>query len=353
MTTQTTSYGSMTKQQRNILIKGSVTLFALFILSAYLMPLVYGGTTSLKTKAQIADVNSPLLPYEPITYVYEGRNYDVYQVPTENGLQEWALFKKGREASFFIDPNNVEAGPIEWTGRWRTLDRVREFSPKWSNYIEAFQTIDFLLLLRNTLFYAIITTVAAVSSSAFVAYGFARFDFPFKNGLFMLVMATIILPPQVTLVPKYAFFLQIGWVGTWLPLIVPTFFANAYNIFLMRQYFMTIPREMDEAAMIDGAGPLRTFFYIILPQAKPALMAVTLFHFFYAWNDFFEPLVYLAGKASLYPLTIGLTFFNDLFSQEQHLIQAASFMTLIIPLIIFFLAQRVFIQGVVITGVDK
>lgn len=341
------------QRRKQILTRGALTMFALLVLSVYLMPLLYGAVTSIKSKAQIADINAPLFPAETLTFEYEGKEYDIYQVPTDDGMKEWALVKKGREASQFVDPRNPDAGRIDWEGRWRTLDRVRGFAPQWDNYREAFTKIDFLLLLRNTLSYAFITTFAAVASSAIVGYGFARFDFPYKNLIFMIVIATIVLPPQVTLVPKYAFFTYIGWTGSWWPLVVPTFFANAYNIFLMRQYFMTIPRALDEAAMIDGAGPIRIFWSINLPQAKPALVAVSLFHFFFAWNDFFDPLIYLAGKPDLYPLTIGLTFFQGVFSQDQHLIQAASFMTLIIPLIIFFLAQRFFIQGVVITGVDK
>lgn len=341
------------QQRKKILTRGAITMFALLVLSAYLMPLLYGVVTSIKSKAQIADINAPLLPAEALTFEYEGKEYDIYQVPTDSGVQEWALVKKGREASQFVDPSNPEAGPIDWEGRWRTLDRVRGFAPQWGNYAEAFNKIDFLLLLRNTMVYAILTTIGTVISSSIVGYGFARFDFPYKNVIFMVVIATIILPPQVTLVPKYAFFTYIGWTGSWWPLVVPTFFANAYNIFLMRQYFMTIPRALDEAAMIDGAGPIRIFWSINLPQAKPALVAVSLFHFFFAWNDFFDPLIYLAGKPDLYPLTIGLTFFQGVFSQDQQLIQAASFMTLIIPLIIFFFAQRFFVQGVVMTGVDK
>lgn len=350
--TQSTS-SQIQAQRKKILTRAGITMFTLLLLSIYLMPLGYGTVTSLKSKSQIADPKAPILPSLARTFEYEGKEYDVYQVPTDNGVQELALFKKGRENSKFVDPASPDAGLIEWEGRWRTLTPARELAVQWSNYPEAFTAIDFLLLLRNTLMYAGITTFAAVVSAAIVGYGFARFDFPFKNVLFIIVIATITLPPQVTLVPKYAFFAYIGWTGTWWPLIVPTFFANAYNIFLMRQYFMTIPRELDDAAMIDGANPMQIFLSINLPQAKPALVAVGLFHFFFAWNDFFDPLIYLAGQPDLYPLTIGLTFFSGQFSQEPQLIQAASFMTLIIPLIIFFLAQRFFIQGVVMTGVDK
>ncbi len=341
------------KRRRQILTRGIITLSTLLIVSVYLMPMAYGVTTSVKTEQQISDPEAPILPVETTVFEYEGKEYDVYQVPTDDGIQEWALVKKGREASSFVDPNNAAAGLIEWEGRWRTLDRVQKLGPQWQNYPEAVDKINFFRLLGYTLMYAIVTTIAAAGSASVVAYGFARYDFPLKNVLFMIVIATMILPPQVTLVPTYAFFNRIGWTGSWLPLIIPTFFSNAYNVFLMRQYYMTIPREMDEAAMIDGAGPIRTFVSVMLPQAVPALTAVTLFHFFFAWNDFFYPLIYLAGKPQLYPISVGLTFFQGLFDNSPHLIQAASILTIVLPLAIFFMAQRIFIQGVVITGVEK
>lgn len=352
--TEKLSEWQLRQRRRKILTKGGLTLFGLLILSMYLAPMAYGFLTSLKTKAQISDPSAPILPYEAFTYEYEGKEYDVYSVPFPDGtVNEMALVQKGRESSQFVDPSNPDAGLVEWEGRWRTLEPAREFSPNWSNYPEAYDKINFGLLLRNTLMYCIITTILAVGSASLVSYGFARYDFPFKNVLFIVLIATIILPPQVTLIPQYTFFTRIGWTGTWLPLIVPTAFANAYNVFLLRQYFMTIPRDMDEAAMIDGAGHFRIFRSVILPQAVPALTAVTLFHFFFAWNDFFGPLIYLSGKPHLFPLSVGLTFFNGLYDTSPQLIQAASIMTLLLPLTIFFLAQRVFIQGVVITGVDK
>ncbi|RMG87139.1 MAG: carbohydrate ABC transporter permease, partial [Chloroflexi bacterium] len=218
----------------------------------------------------------------------------------------------------------------------------------------AWNTIDFPRLLGNTLMYGIVTMIGTLVASSMVAYGFARFRFPFRNTLFIIVISTIILPPAVTLVPTYAFFVTVlGWGGTWLPLIIPQMFGNAYNIFLLRQYFMTIPTEMEEAARIDGAGPIRTFISVILPQARPALTAVALFHFFFAWNDFFGPLIYLAGNRQANPITVGLTEFNGIYSTEPQLILAAAIISMILPLAIFFMAQRVFIQGVVITGVDK
>ena len=344
--------GARSQWQRGLVVKTAVTSLALVILLLYLMPLGYSFITSLKSKGQVADPNAPILPAVAGTYSYNGEDYDVYRVPTDDGVKSLALVDKGRSESTFIDPANPEAGEITWEGRWRTLEPAYELALQWSNYPEAFRFISFLRLLGMTLMYASVTTVAATFSAAIVAYGFARFDFPFKNVLFIVLVSTIILPPQVTLVPTYAFFYRIGWVGTWLPLIVPQFFSNAYNVFLLRQYFLTIPTSMDEAARIDGAGPVRTFISVILPQAVPALIAVALFHFFFAWNDFFGPLIYLAGSTELQPIAVGLFRFNGLYSSEPQYIQAASVLTMIIPLLIFFFAQRFFMQGVVLTG-DK
>lgn len=342
------------RARRRLLIQAGISLTALIILSVYLMPLVYGVVTSLKTKEQTSDSRAPLLPSENVTVTIGEEEYDLYKVPTDSGTRELALVNKGRKSSEFVDPNNPDAKLLVWEGNWRQLDAVTQLSFQWGNYEKAFNTIDFLRLLANTVMYAFVTMVGAVGSAAFVAYGFARYRFPGRNVLFILLLSTIILPPQVTLIPQYAFFTNtLKWGGSWKPLIVPQFFGNAYNVFLLRQYFLTIPREMEEAARIDGAGPLQTFARVILPQAVPALTAVCLFHFFFAWNDFFGPLIYLTGNQDKFPIAVGLNYFNGVYNSEPQLVLAASVMTMILPLTIFFIAQRVFIQGIVITGVDK
>ena len=195
--------------------------------------------------------------------------------------------------------------------------------------------------------------IGTLLSCIMVAYAFARFPLPFKGALFMILIATIILPKQVLLVPTYAFFDLIGWTGTWLPLIVPHFFANAFNVFLLRQYFLQLPRELDEAAMIDGAGPLRILTSVIIPQSYPVIIAVALFHIVFAWNDYFEPLLYTLGKPNLQPISVGIQQFNFIYSQQPHLIQATALLGMILPVLLFFFSQRFFMRGVVITGVDK
>jgi multiple sugar transport system permease protein len=338
---------------RRFFSSSGVTLFTLLILTAYLMPFAYMTTTALKDREQFAKPGAPLWPAREATYTYEEQAYPLYQVPTGQGLQAWALVKKGREESFFVDPARPEAGLIRWSGKWRTLEPAWTFSPTWQNFAEVWEKLEFIRLFGNTFWIAMLGVIGTLLSSIPVAYGFARFHIPGKQILFMILIATIILPAQVTLVPTYAFFARIGWVGTWLPLIVPHFFANAYNVFLLRQYFMTIPRELDEAAMIDGAGPFRTLISIILPQSAPAIVAVALFHFIFAWNDFFNPLIYLSTKSELQPLSVGIQTFNAIYSQQPHLIQATSLLALALPVVIFFMAQRFFMRGVVITGVEK
>jgi multiple sugar transport system permease protein len=157
----------------------------------------------------------------------------------------------------------------------------------------------------------------------------------------------------VTIIPTYAFWQRLGLVGTWWPLIVPHFFANAYNVFLFRQYFMTLPREIDESAMIDGAGPLRILWSVIIPQSYPVIIAVVVFHIVFAWNDYFGPLIYLSTSTKNWPISVALSSFNGIYGQQPQLIQAGALLALILPVILFFVAQRFFIQGIVVTGVEK
>jgi multiple sugar transport system permease protein len=240
-----------------------------------------------------------------------------------------------------------------WQGSWRTLEPVWRFAPHWENFGAVWDLIDFPRLLFNTVFIAVVSTIGTLVSCTLVAYGFARFRFPGRSFLFLLLIATIFLPAAVTIIPTYTIFQKMGWVGTWLPLLVPAFFANAYDVFLMRQYFMTIPTEMDEAAAIDGAGPFRTLTAVVLPQAWPVVVAVGVFHLVYSWNDFFGPLLYTAGKTDLQTVALGLQRFNGIYYREPGLIQAGTLMTLVIPVVAFLLTQRFFTRGIVITGVDK
>jgi len=345
---------SRTREMRKITAIGTVTLFGSLILLAYLLPIAYMALTSVKTVAQVVDPNSTLLPTSPTTFSYQGQDLPLYNVPMPDGTTKvLAMLTPYREDSIFVDPSNPAAQPYDWQGRWRTLQPVNHLDPTWSNYQDAWNSINMGILFRNTFIIAIAGTIGTLLSSILVAYGFARFRIPGANVLFIILIGTIILPAQVTLIPTYIFFRLIGWGGTWWPLIIPHFFANAYNVFLLRQYFKGIPKDLDEAAMIDGASPFQVLLRVIIPQSWPVILAVSMFHFFYAWNDFFAPLVYLTGKENLYTISIGLTFFNNAYGSQPGLLQAAAVMAVTLPVVIFFMAQRVFMQGIVITGVEK
>lgn len=365
--------------------KGSITfttVFTVALLAMFLMPFLYMILTSLKTPIQMQSFGAPIWPAENPTFLFEagntgtysfdvnqgntvntvevdmstyiGRPLDVYTVPMSDGTtKDLALVRSFTKQSVFLDPADPAKEPILWQGSYRTLERPWSFSPSWSNYVEVWENLDYPRLLWNTFFYALTTTIGVLISCTIVAFGFSRFRFPGRDFLFVVLLSTIFLPGAVTVIPTFTFFTKIGWVGTWLPLIVPSFFANAYDTFLLRQYFMTLPRELDEAAMIDGASPLKVLWSVILPQSWPAIVAVTIFHVVWAWNDYFGPLIYLSTQMQKQPISVALARFNGIYGQQPQLIQAGALMTLIIPVIIFFLAQRFFVQGIVITGVEK
>jgi multiple sugar transport system permease protein len=331
----------------------AVTFFAVVLLAAFLSPMLRTLTTALKSGEQISQANSPLWPASPGTFEFEGREYDVYQVPIDGAVRDLALVVKGRQESQFVDPADADAGLITWEGSWRALDQSWELAPKWGNFVEVWDTIEFPRLLFNTVALAVIGTAGTLLSCVLVAYGFSRFRFRGRSVLFLVLLSTIFLPAAVTLIPTYTIFVKLGWVGTWLPLLVPAFFANAYDVFLLRQYFMTLPRELDDAAKIDGAGPIKILTSVILPQSWAVIVAVAVFHIVYTWNLYFEPLLYLSSEPDLQPIALGLTRFNSLYSSSPELVQAATLMTLVIPMIVFFFAQRAFMRGIIITGVEK
>jgi multiple sugar transport system permease protein len=339
----------------------TITGFTIAILFLFLSPFAFMVFTSLKTQDQISIVGAPVWPAKPALYDYNGEEIEVFTVPMgecvgsegESGEKDLALVRKGPRSSTFVDPDDVGRGEFVCNVSWRALDRPWQFAPTWSNYQEVWDSIKFPNLIANTMLYALTTVIGTLISCTLVAYGFSRFRFPGRDFLFVVLISTIFLPAFVTVIPTYTFFQKIGWVGTWLPLIVPAFFANAYNVFLLRQYFMTLPRELDEAAMMDGASPFRVLWSVILPQSYPALLAVTVFHIVFAWNDYFGPLIYLSTNRAAWPVSVALSTFNGIYGQRPQLIQAGALMALIAPLILFVLAQRFFVQGIVITGVDK
>ncbi len=226
-----------------------------------------------------------------------------------------------------------------------------QFVPQWKNFPTALDFMRWQVVYGNTLKITITDMVGDTLSAAVVAYGFARFRAPGRDVLFTLVLATLMIPYQVRLVPEFLGWSLLHLVNTLWPLIIPAWFGSAFNIFLLRQFFMTIPIEMDEAAEIDGAGPVRIFFQVLLPQIVPALAAVAIGSFTFNWNDFLRPLIYLSDQ-SQQTAAVALDGFSSAYgSTPWNLLMAASLVMLLPVLLLFFIAQRYFIEGIVISGV--
>ena len=237
------------------------------------------------------------------------------------------------------DPPGVFAQPYRWVPS----------PPQWRNYADAVSAFPFARYLLNTSLITGAVLVLTLLSCTLVAFGFSRLRFRGRDLLFAVCIATMMLPGQVTMIPLYVAYAELGWVDTFLPLIVPSLFGSPFYIFLLRQFFLTIPREYDEAAVLDGAGSLRIYWSIILPLARPALATVALFCFIGTWNDFFGPLIYLNSPEKA-TLTLGLNMLKAQVIGSQnvqwHILMAASVLVMLPNILVFFLAQRHFIRGI-------
>jgi multiple sugar transport system permease protein len=226
--------------------------------------------------------------------------------------------------------------------------------PQWNNYLEIFDLMPLGRQFLNTLIITILNVVFTVFSCTLTAYGFARLKFKGRDKLFVLCLATMMLPGQVTMIPVYVMYAKLGWIDTFLPLFIQSLFGSPFYIFLLRQFFKSIPYDLDEAAIIDGAGRFRIFWNIILPSSKPIIATVIILSFIGSWNDFFGPLIYLNSpdKATL---TLGLNMLkNQILGTgvtQWHLLMAASFLVMLPNVILFFLAQKQFVKGITIGGI--
>ncbi len=222
-----------------------------------------------------------------------------------------------------------------------------------NNYTEALEYIPFFTYAKNTLIVCVLGVIGAVLSSSIVAYGFSRIEWRGRDLFFVLTLATMMIPFPVTMIPLFATFRRLHWIGTLKPLWVPPFFAHAFNIFLLRQFYLTIPRDLSDAARIDGCSEFAIFRRVILPLSVKALAVVGLFHFIYAWNDFMAPLLYLTKKET-FTLSLGLQFYqSQQGGSEWHYLMAASTVVVIPIVILFFFTQKTFIQGIATTGTKE
>lgn len=295
-------------------------------------------------------------------------------IPAQDPLPQGWRIETAAQAGWLVVRERDAANPPR---RWVVAEEAVQTRPKprWENFPNALQamggravaTLDdatqheqrpfdpatdatFVTYLTNTLIVCLLGVAGTVLSNAIVAYGFARLKWRGRDAFFAVTLATMMVPFPVLMVPLYGVFKELGWVGTLLPLWVPSWFGSAFNIFLMRQFFRTIPEELSEAARIDGASEWRIFWRIILPLSRPVLAVAALFHFLYAWNDFLGPLLYLSRKPT-FTLSLALQEFQSQHGGVQwHELMAASLVTILPVVILFFFTQKTFVRGIATTG---
>ncbi len=251
--------------------------------------------------------------------------------------------------------------PVAWmiSTSLKAPNQVQQFPPiwipnplVWENYIRAVTIfpVPFITFVWNSFYLSGMNVIGSIVSNTIVAYAFARLRFRGSRVLFLIVLSTMMLPQQVTMIPLFILFSKLGWINTYNPLIVPQFFANAFYVFMLRQFFTTIPRDLDDASRIDGCGILGTFWRIILPLTMPALGIVAIFEFTGSWNWFLGPLIYLS-RMETFPLALALSYLNAAYRVLWSELMVVSFIAMLPPLLLFFIAQKSYIQGIVVTGV--
>lgn len=249
--------------------------------------------------------------------------------------------------------------PLYWmaTTAVKTPDQTFAIPPQWTpnpvaweNFSRVFEEVPFGRFILNTFILVFLNIAGELFAVTLVAYGFARLRFPGRSVLFLIMLSTLMIPYHVTLVPRFILFSKLGWINTYLPLFVPAFTGSSFLIFLVRQYMMSIPFDLDEAAYIDGANHFQVFWHIILPLSRPALILVVVFTFVGVWNDFLQPLIYL-NDPELFTVSLGLSFFQGTRETNWNLLMAGSVLATIPPLILFFFAQKQLIGGIAIEGI--
>jgi multiple sugar transport system permease protein len=331
----------------------------IFVGMFFAVPFLWMLLTSFKSDKDVFHSPPRWLPHDAVRVEINGEEYPLYNVKTPDGVKQYAALKIESGVAYFVDPANPDVViPTELQqGAERVAQLVEEISFRWQNFPDAMNRgsrpgvgASFWVYFRNSLIVAFFTIIGTLISNTPVAYAFARLKFPGRDILFVIILATMMLPFQVTMIPIYLLFNDtLGWGDTFLPLIIPTFFANAWDVFLLRQFFKTIPEEMCDAARVDGASEWQIFTQIVLPLSTPVLATITVFTFLYAWNDFTGPLLFLNSPRN-FTMALGL---QDFQGQKtiiwNQLMAAATVFTL--PIIVaFFFAQRTFIQGIKLTG---
>lgn len=328
----------------------------------FLVPFLWMLVTAFKSNEDVFHTPPRWLPYDNVFVEVQGEPYPLYNVQTEDGVKQLAAIKIIEGVGSFVDPANPDqVMQFEMQqGAVRIAEPIMHISFRWKNFPDAMERgsrpgvgASFWVYFKNSLVIAFFAIIGTLLSNTPVAYAFARIKFRGSNILFILVLATMMLPFQVTMIPIYLLFNDfLGWGNTFLPLIIPTFFANAYDVFLLRQFFRTIPEEMCDAARVDGASEWQIFTRLVIPLSIPVLATVTVFTFLWSWNDFTGPLLFLTSP-SKYTMALGLQDFQSQRTMIWNQLMAAATVFTVPIVIAFFFAQKTFIQGIKLTGLKE
>jgi len=340
---------------QSLLSHAAINIIGLFFLIPFLWMLI----TAFKSNADIFHTPPRWLPYDNVLVEVNGKQLPLYSVQTEAGMKQLAMVKIIEGVGKFVDPaypDQVLTYEIQ-QGSTKIAEPMMHVSFRWQNFPDAMNRgsrpgigASFWVYFKNSLVIAFFVIIGTLLSNAPVAYAFARIKFPGRDVLFVIVLATMMLPYQVTMIPLYLFFNNfLHWGDTFLPIIVPAFFANAYDVFLLRQFFRTIPEEMCDAARVDGASEWQIFTQLILPLSVPVLATVTVFTFLWAWNDFTGPLLFLTSPKN-FTMALGLQDFQGQRTLVWNQLMAAATVFTVPIVIAFFFAQKTFIQGIKLTG---
>ena len=319
----------------------------------FLIPFAWLISTSLKTDEEQAVFPPVWIPTQQITSESlknaEGEPAGISKLKS-SGVQvaEIENLPDGRVRVQNLQDNSKQIVALD------QLEKIRHVAPRWENYTEALdylppETHYGLVFLGNTLLLTILSVCGTLLSSSLVAYSFARLRWPGRNLLFVVLLATMMITGAVTMMPQFLIFRELGWIDTLKPLWVPAFFGSAFNIFLLRQFFMSIPNELEDAAKIDGCSPFGTYWRVMLPQVRPALAAIAIMGVLGAWNNFQGPLIYLSSAEKM-PLAYALQLYQQQHGGEPGLLMAASTLVVLPIIVLFFFTQRYFIEGVSLTG---
>ncbi len=347
------------KKIMNFLVSLFSHAIIIFVGLFFIVPFLWMLLTAFKSEQDVFHTPPRWLPYDNVRVEVNGEWLPLYVVQTEAGEKELAMIKIVEGVGTFVDPANPTQ-TLEYKlqrGAQRIAEPIMHVSFRWQNFVEAMQRgsrptvgASFWVYFRNSLTVAFFAIIGTLLSNTPVAYAFARLRFPGSNFLFIFVLATMMLPFQVTMIPVYLLFNDyLKWGNTFLPLIIPTFFANAYDVFLLRQFFKTIPEEMCDAARVDGASEWQIFTRIVLPLSVPVLATVTVFTFLWAWNDFTGPLLFLHSPR-MFTMALGLQDFRGQHTMVWNQMMAAATVFTLPIVIAFFFAQKTFIQGIKLTG---